>query len=106
MSDPIRFSIGFTQKAEFQLAVLLRRATIFGVSGRVEAALKVILDRLRTDARDWGEPAYTLKGMKTVMRVGFHDRIRFNYAVHESQPGLFVHNIEAEPGHPLFRPPG
>lgn len=106
MSEPKPFSIGFTQKAEFQLTVLQRRALIFGVSGKLSAALKVITDRLRTGARDWGEPFVNLKGMKMVLRVGFHDRIRFNYAVHETEQVVLVNHVEAERGHPLHRDKG
>lgn len=103
MSDPIQFTISFVGDAEFQLTVLQRRATIFGLSGRFGAALKAILHRLKTDAREWGEPQFTLKGMKAVVRTAIHDGIRVSYAVHEVQPVVFVRLPRASVGHPLHR---
>jgi hypothetical protein len=103
VSDPIAFDISFVADAEFQLTVLQRRATIFGVSGRFAAALKVILHWLKTAAGDWGEPQYTLKGMNAVVRVAMHDGIRVNYAVHEVRPVVFIRLIRAALGHPLHR---
>ena len=105
MSDPKPFRIGFTQKADFQLTVLQRRALIFGATG-LAASLKVMMDRLRSNARDLGEPIRNLKGMKMVIRVAFQDRIRFNYGVHETEQEVIVNGVEAEPGHPLHRQKG
>jgi hypothetical protein len=103
VSDPKPFRIGFTQKADFQLTLLQRRALIFGESGRVARALKVMMDRMRTEARELGEPTRTMKGMRMVLRVAFQDHIRFNYGVHESEQEVIVNAVEAEPGHPLHR---
>jgi hypothetical protein len=103
VSDPLSFSIGYVGDAGFQLTVLQRRASIFGVSRRLREALKVILNRLKTDAREWGEPQFTMKGMRTVVRSAMHDGIRVSYAVHEDQPVVFIRHIRAAVGHPLHR---
>jgi hypothetical protein len=103
VSNPQRFTFGLTQEAELRLAVLLRRATLFGVSGRLAAALKFIREQLQHNPREWGEPSHTLKGMRCLVHTAFHDRLRIGYLVHETQPVVFVFNIEPEPGHPLHR---
>ena len=103
MSDPKPFNLGFTLQAEFQLTILQRRGLIFGASRRLATALAGIRRELQTNPREWGEATHTHRGMKCVAYVGYRDRIRVNYLVHESQLVVFVNTIEAEYGHPLHR---
>jgi hypothetical protein len=41
--------------------------------------------------------------MKATLRLVFYDRIRMEYAVHETEPIVVLRKVEPEPGHPLHR---
>ena len=43
----------------------------------------------------------TLRGMKCVAHIGYRDRPRADYVVHETVSVVFIHGIEPERGHPL-----
>jgi hypothetical protein len=103
MADPTEFRVSVTDTVRLQFSVLQRRALLFGVKGRVLDPLDEIDRQLRTNPRDWGEPKLHLRGMGVVVRVGFHDRIRVSYAVHETLRMVFVSGIEPELVHPLHR---
>lgn len=76
---------------------------LFGVKDRVLEALEEIDRQLRTKPREWGEASSTFRGLRMTLHTGFHDRIRVDYAVHESAFEVVIRNIEPEFGQPLHR---
>lgn len=106
MSDPEEYSVSVTYEVRLKMAVLQRRALIFGVGERVFEALDEIDRQLRTNPKEWGEATFTLRGMRMVQHTGFRDRIRVGYAVHETAKVVVVRNIEVQRGHPLYREEG
>jgi hypothetical protein len=104
MSDPTEeYSVSVIHEVRLKMAVLQRRALLFGVRDRVYAALDEIDRQLRTNPKEWGEPSWTFHGMGMTNHVGFRDRIRVNYSVHATAKVVIVRDMEPEPGHPLHR---
>lgn len=103
MADPIRYRVSLSHAVQLQLAVLNRRAVLFGHVERLADELRHIQEQFATVPKEWGEPKRTLRAMQTVLCVGFHDRIRVNYGVHETQPLVVIQQIVAQLGHPLHR---
>ena len=103
MADPKEYRVSVTDPVRLQFSLLQRRARLFGVRERVLTALDEIDRQLRTNPREWGEASSMFHGMKMILHTVFCDRIRVDYAVHETEYEVVVRNIEPEPGHPLHR---
>lgn len=103
MADPKQYRVSVTDAVRLQFAVLQRRALLFGVRDRILAALDEIDRQLQTNPREWGEASSMFHGMKMILHTGFCDRIRVDYAVHETEFEVVVRNIDPELGHPLHR---
>ncbi len=75
-----------------QLKRILRSATSqspeFG--RQTLAAAKVIDGRLRSAAREFGEPHFTLQQLALDIRLGVVSPLAVNYAVHHEQAVVFV----------------
>ncbi len=105
MPDPQRFRVSLTPVVMLAMAVLLRRATIFGHTDRLAACLERIDDELANRPLDWGEASSNLTGAGMVVCTGFSDRVRVEFLVHADAREVFVTVIEPQPGHPLHVPP-
>jgi hypothetical protein len=106
VADPTRYRISLSHAAQLQLAVLNRRASLFGQAARLAQELRHIQEQLATVPTEWGEAKSTLRGMRMLLCVGFHHRLQVRYGVHESQPLVVIREIETLPGHSLHPDPG
>jgi len=105
MADPKRLTLSHTGQAPRQLNELVARARTLGVSKRLAACLRIIQEELQSRPLEWGEPAFHIRSLGLISCVGFNDRIRVSYGVHEREPIVFVNIVEAQLGHPLYVPP-
>ena len=105
MPESQRFRVSLTPAVMLGMAVLLRRAMIFGHSVRLAACLERIDDELANRPLDWGEASSNLTGADMVVCTGFNDRVRVEFLVHPDARPVFVTVIEPQSGHPLFVPP-
>jgi hypothetical protein len=83
---------------------MVRRAMALGIGDRVYACLREIEAELQMRPLEWGEPSSRLRGMGLILSVGFRDRIRVEYGVHESHPVVFIRDFVPQLGHPLYSP--
>lgn len=103
MAEPARYRLSLTHPVQLELALLNRRATLFGLAARLARALRHIQEQLIATPTEWGEPSHTLRGMRITLYSGFHDRLLVSCGVHEFQPLVVIRRIEAQLGHPLYR---
>ena len=70
----------------------------FGVGAAFLATLREAERQLRTRAREWGDPVYQLHQLSLTMYVRYTPPLLFRYAVHETQPVVFVQDVVFTPG--------
>jgi len=105
VAEPTPFRISLTPAATLRLAVVLRRAAIFGHADRLTDCLRRVNEELASRPLEWGEPSSTLPAAKLILCTGFHDHVGVSYGVHEASRCVFVTLIEPQPRHPLYVPP-
>jgi hypothetical protein len=91
--------------AKNALVDLLNRADAVGAGPRARECLLHIERELQERPLEWGEPAFHVRSMALISCVGFRDRIRVDYSVHERNPVVYIRLFEPQLGHPLFVPP-
>lgn len=63
--------------------------------------LREVRRQLETRPREWGDPEYQFHGLGAVSYLRVEGWFRVVYAVHESEPIVFLREIEPLPGNPL-----
>ena len=76
-----------------------------GVLDEFLRTLKTINFRLAYEPDEWGEPKYTLKGMKLRMFFGTFMMLNVWYGVHDEHRRVYVKTFQFSPTYPLAPPP-
>ncbi len=74
----------------------MRRRASWGLAG----TLRRILERLEIDPRG-GDPLYPFRGLQLLVHRVIVDRVEVLYAVHDTNPAVFVIDLTPRFGHPL-----
>lgn len=95
------FRVRFTPTGRNQMRSLLVRAAAAGLWDRVAGALRQIENELSTRPREWGDPVsnYPAAALTTYRRL--HDDLAVSYAVHDTEPVLWITRAVAVLDHPL-----
>lgn len=91
-STPYRVSMSHQTRAV--LKQLHLQAAHAGTGHRFLAALRQILQRLRSDPLTFGEPYYRLPVLKLLIRQAVVSPLVVDYAVHEEQPVVLIHGFK------------
>jgi hypothetical protein len=88
------FDVGFSASVRKTLRSLQRQASREGRGAAFLSAMRAILDRLRTDPREAGEPFYPLPALRVYLR-GIAIRPAYvDYAVHETERKVFIRSVK------------
>lgn len=85
-----------------RLRRLLERAEALGVRPAVATAIREIVDLLRSQPREWGDPLRHFRNAQTTQFAGHHRKFRCVYSVHDRVPIVFLTGIYPMPGNPLY----
>jgi hypothetical protein len=88
--EPIRYKIEMAVSAKKQLLAMHRKRAEAGTGTAVVAAFRKIIERLQTDPLVFGELSYRLPALQLQVRQGGIRPLVVNYAVHETQPLVFI----------------
>jgi hypothetical protein len=95
------FRVTYTGKVQDFLRILLRESALAGVGSRVARALLEIEGRLELDARNWGDPTRHFRQAQLTRYRRVHDELAVEYAVHDSEPLVWVTDVAPVLSHPL-----
>jgi hypothetical protein len=90
MAHPRQYRVVMSKQTENRLKELHAKAAQTGTSHRFMAAMRRIVERLRTDPLVFGEPLYRLPSLKLMVRHAAIHPLVVAYAVHEEQPLVFI----------------
>jgi hypothetical protein len=76
-------------------------AARLGLLTRYLAALREAEQQLRTRPREWGDPLYEFHNLSAMAYQRYTPLLVFRYAVHLTQPFVFVREVVLAPGSPL-----
>jgi len=101
--DPSRFRIELAGQAHAHINRLVTRAEQRGLRPLLLEVLRHLMENLETRPRDWGDPYinyHTLNAVgygRTIVRAG----LRVGYAVHETEPVVWVTAVKVLFGSPF-----
>jgi len=86
-------------RARIQTLAVRAKSLAYGV--RFAVVLTSIRHQLETNPRNWGDPNFRFHGLDLVSYLRVEEKLRVVYAVHETNPVVFLRELEPLPGHPL-----
>jgi hypothetical protein len=91
---PVPFAIHLSEhtKAELRRQYLEQRHA--GKGSPFITALRQIIERLRREPRDFGEPLYRLPALKLTLCVAVVSPLVVDFAVHQEQPLVFIRSFK------------
>jgi hypothetical protein len=89
------YTATMSQQTKAVLKSLHAQAVGAGTGQRFVAALRQIIQRLRSDPMTFGEPLYHLPALKLVVRQGIIAPLVVDYAVHEEKPHVCIRVFKA-----------
>ena len=99
-SDP-PFRLSIVPKCRQRIHVLAERAMSAGLGMLFAKTLREIRRQLQTRPREWGDPEYRFHAVGAISYLRVEGWFRVVYAVDESQPVVFLREVEPLPGNPL-----
>jgi hypothetical protein len=100
--DPVPpFRLSIIPKCRERIQTLADRAVGVGLGPLFAKTLREIRRQLETHPREWGDPSYRFHGLGAVSYLRVEGWFRVVYAVDESQPVVFLREVEPLPGNPL-----
>ena len=103
MAPPQPFRVTFSEIVLDDLKRLLAEAATAGVQNRMARALLEIEGRLELHPRTWGDPVRRLQFANMTRYHRVHDELAIEYAVHDSEPLVWITDITPVLAHPLRR---
>jgi hypothetical protein len=88
--QPIPYHVSMSGLTRKHLRELHRQEAEAGRGQRVISAFREIVARLQRDPLIFGEPRYHLPVLKLLVRQGAVRPLVVDYAVHETQPVVFI----------------
>jgi hypothetical protein len=98
-SEPFRVTYSGTVLDALKL--LLSDAAAAGVLRRVSRALIEIEGRLELHPRTWGDPIRRVANANMTRFVRVHEELAIEYAVHDTEPLVWVTDVTPVLSHPL-----
>jgi hypothetical protein len=92
--QPVRYNVSMSQQTRAVLKYLHSQAAQGGTASEFLAALRQIIERLRTDPVTFGEPQYRLPALQLLVRQGVVSPLIVEYAVHDEQPIVFIRGFK------------
>ena len=89
----VEYRITVSDKVRTDMRRILSEAEFYGFSEEVEAAMSSLYERMRTDPRRFGEPAYSLPSGKGVVYRDMRFAICIYFAVYETERMVWVSAI-------------
>jgi hypothetical protein len=99
------FEVGMSELLRQRVREWSDRAASRGFAEAFDSAIDRILDQLRTQPREWGEPSHHLRGLGMTAFRKMYERLLVIYSVHDRIPMVTIWNIYPTAGHPLAPPP-
>lgn len=101
--SPQRFKVEMLGQAGPDMARLAGRAEEVGLRELYLDVLRLILECLETQPREWGDPYENYRGLNAVRygRTVLPANIRVKYTVHNTEPLVWITSIVALPGSPF-----
>ena len=101
MDSASRFQLSIMPSCRARIQFLAARAKSIGYGVRFAEILTSIRSQLDTNPRAWGDPNFRFHGLNLVSYLRVEEGLRIVYAVHETNPVVFLRELEPLPGHPL-----
>jgi hypothetical protein len=99
MSPPYR--VVYPESVQAALRTLYARAAGQNRAHNFLNALRAIDNRLRLEARTFGEPKHRYQALKLELRVAIEPPLVVRYTVHDEEPVVFVKSVDILPGQPF-----
>ncbi len=87
------YQISFSGVITAEIRRLQRRASRQGRGAEFLQALRVIVDRLRQDPNEFGEPLYRLSVLRMQLRCAAGRPLHVDFAVCEDRPLVFIRAV-------------
>jgi hypothetical protein len=98
-APPFRLSI--IPACRERIQSLANRAMAAGLGPLFARTLTEMRRQLESRPREWGDPNYRFHGLGAISYLRVEGWFRVVYAVDESQPVVFLREVEPLPGNPL-----
>jgi len=96
-----KFQVSVSQVEMARLRRWAEQAKRFDVHSELLSALASIQEKLRWNAREWGDPIRRLPGLNATIYRGLQPLIIVQYAVPDDQDIVFVQRFFVRPGSAL-----
>jgi hypothetical protein len=93
------YRIDYAGQYRRQLEDLINQAVRLGTLADLEAAVKMIHQRLSTAPSEWGDPLYRLRYLELDLYRGTHTPLNIIYAVDEQRKLVYLTQVWPMPGH-------
>jgi hypothetical protein len=97
------FTVRMTEPARAEIALFLARAQRYGLSAPLSAALRYIEQALVQRPLTWGEERRYFRGLRVTVLHQIHDRLHVVYAVHDTEPLVWISHLVPVLDHPLLQ---
>ena len=91
--SPGRYSVDLTGMARADYLEAIRAAEAVEAGRAVIDGMGRVLERLRRDPREFGEPMYHLDAMRMEVRNAATASIYIEYGVHDDQPVVLIRRV-------------
>lgn len=92
--QPVLYAVSMSQQTIDLLKQLHLEAAEGGRGTIFLSAFRQIVDRLRKDPLNFGEPLYHLPGLQMTVRQGSISPLLVDFAVHDQQPRVFIRGFK------------
>jgi hypothetical protein len=92
--ESIPYDIRMSALTKAVVKQLHAQAVQAGTGQKFLAALRQILEQLRTNPLNFGEPVYRLPALRLLVRQGALLPVVVDYAVHEDRPLVFIRGFK------------
>jgi hypothetical protein len=96
------FEVDASGNIRDRIQQMLQRAGELGMQSEFARALADVLEHLKTDPREWGDPLWRLHAAKMTQYAGSIHRLRCEYCVHDRIPTVVITSIFPLAGNPLY----
>lgn len=92
-AKPIEYQVFFAEQTRNQLKQHFLEAIQAGIGQQFLTSLRQIVERLRTDPLNFGEPLYRLPALNLLLDQAIACKLVVGYAIHERRPLVFIRQI-------------
>ncbi len=91
--EPAIYRVVFSEQTKTELKHRHREAMQRGIGQQFLTSIRRIVERLRTNPLNFGEPQYRLPALKLLVCQAVVSKLVVDYAVHEDLPLVFIREI-------------